>query len=149
MLRNYDRHKIHHRAHRRGSAQVAVNQKPDIARERRNVLTDPDEIAVSVADKAGQAGHTHTGPYGDQVFTNVVQFTSHRAIAGKAEQPPLLRHVGEVVIEGDELPPFRRGQMSIGSVRIETESHRSDLPRHAARFIRPHEPHGNIGFATT
>jgi hypothetical protein len=149
MLSNYDCHKIHHCAHRRSSAQVSVNQKPDIARERRNVLINPDEIVVSVPDKAGQAGYTHAGPYGDQVLTDVVQFASHRTIAGNAEQPPLLRHVGEVLIEGDELPPFQRGQMSIGSVRIKTEGHRSDLPRHGARFTRPHEPHGNISFATT
>jgi len=57
-----------------------------------------------------------------------------------------LRHIGEVLIEGDELPPFRRGQMRIGSVR---EGHRSDLPPHAGCFIRPHEPHGNISFTTT
>jgi hypothetical protein len=126
-----------------------VNQKPDIARERRNVLTDPDEIVVSVPDKAGQAGHTHPGSRGHQVLTDVVQFAGDRAIASNAEQPSLLRHVGEVLIEGDELPPFGRGQMSIGSVRIEIEGHRSDLPRHAARFIRPHEPHGKVSFATT
>jgi hypothetical protein len=126
-----------------------VNQKPDIARERRNVLIDPDEIVVSVPDKAGQTGHTHPGPHGDQVLADVVQFASHRSTAGNAEQPPLLRHLGEFLIEGDELPPFRRGQVSIGSVRIEAEGHRPDLPRHAARFIRPHESHGNISFTTT
>lgn len=60
----------------------------------------------------------------------------------------MLRHVGEFLIEGDELPPFRRGQVSIGSVRIEAEGHHPGLPRHAARFIRPHEPYGNVGFAT-
>jgi len=80
MLGNYDRNKIHHCAHGRSSAQVSVNQKPDIARERRNVLTDPDQIAVSVPDKAGQAGHTHAGPYGDQVFADMVQFAGHRAM---------------------------------------------------------------------
>jgi len=126
-----------------------MNQKPDIARERRHILGDPDEIAVSVPDKAGQASHTHTGPYGDQVLTDVVQFASHRTTAGNAEQPPLLRYFGEVLIEGDELPPFWRGQMSIGSVRIETEGHRSDLPRYGARFIRLYESHGNISFTTT
>lgn len=126
-----------------------MNQKPDIARERRHVLGDPDEIAVSIPNKTGQASHTHAGPYSDQVLTDVVKFASHRTNAGDAEQPPLLRHFCEVLIEGDELPPFRRGQMSIGSVRIETEGHRSDLPRHGARFIRPHEPHGNIGVTTT
>jgi hypothetical protein len=126
-----------------------VNHEPDVARERRNVLTDPDEIVVSVPDEAGQTGHTHPGSRGDQVLADVVQFASHRPIAGNTEQPPLLRHVGEVLIEGDELPPFRRGQMGIGSVRIETEGHRPDLPRHAASFIRPHKPHGNISFATT
>lgn len=87
ILGNYDRHKIHHRTHRRSSAQVSVNQKPDIARERGNVLADPDEIVVSVPDKAGQAGHTHAGPHGDQVLADVVQFAGHRTVAGNAEQP--------------------------------------------------------------
>jgi len=126
-----------------------VNQKPDVARERRTALTDPNEIVVPASDKAGQAGHTHTGLHGDQVLADVVQFASHRAIAGNAQQPPLLRHVGELLIEGDELPPFRRGQMSIGSVRVETEGHRPHLPCHASRFLRADKPHGNIGFATT
>ena len=38
--------------------------------------------------------------------------------------------------------------MGIGPVRIEAEGHCPNLPRHAAGFIRPHEPHGNVGFAT-
>ena len=38
--------------------------------------------------------------------------------------------------------------MGIGPVRIEAERHCPDLPRHAARFIRPHEPQGNVGLAT-
>jgi hypothetical protein len=79
ILRNCDRHKIHHGAHRRSSAQVSVNQKPDIARERRNVLTDPDEIVVSVPDKAGQAGHTHAGPHGDQVLAESARIGSARS----------------------------------------------------------------------
>lgn len=126
-----------------------MNHDPDITREGWNVLMDSDEIVVSVPEEAGQAGHTHGGPHRAQVLADVVQFASHRAIAGDAEQPPLLRHVGKGLIEGDELPPFRRDQISIRSVGIETEGHRSDLPRHAARFGRPHEPHGDIGFATT
>lgn len=143
-----DRHKIHHGAHRRGPAQVSVNQQPDVARERQNVFSDPDEIAILVPDEAGQAGYTYARPHGDQVLADVVQFAGHRAVAGNAEQPSLLRHVGEVLIEGDELPPFRRSQMGIGSVRIETEGHCSDLPRHTPRFLWADEPHGNIGFAS-
>ncbi|HTU56270.1 MAG TPA: hypothetical protein VMF62_20065, partial [Acetobacteraceae bacterium] len=67
---------------------------------------DPNEIAVSLAEKAGQAGHAHPGPHRDQVFADVVQFAGDRAVAGNAEQPALLRHVGVAVIEGDELPPL-------------------------------------------
>jgi hypothetical protein len=68
-----------------------MNQKPDIARERRQVLGDPDEIVVFIPDKTGQASHTHTGPHGDQVLTDVVQFAGHRTITGDTEQPLLLR----------------------------------------------------------
>lgn len=39
--------------------------------------------------------------------------------------------------------------MGIGPVRIEAEGHCPNLPRHAARFIRLHEPYGNVGFTTT
>jgi hypothetical protein len=112
-------------------------------------MIDPDEIVVFVAKKARQAGHTNAGPHRDQVFADVVQFAGYWTIAGDAEEPPLLRHVSKALIEGDELPPFGVGQMSIGPMRIEAENHFADLPRHATRFIRPHEPHGNVGFAAT
>jgi hypothetical protein len=79
----------------------------------------------------------------------VVQFTDHRAVSGNAEQPRLLRHVGEALFEGNELPSFRRSQMRIGPVRIEAEGHCPDLSGHTASFIRPHKPHGNVGFTTT
>ena len=118
ILRDSDCHKVHHGAHRGSFAQVSVNYEPDIARERRRVFTDADEIVVSIADEAGQARHTDPGPHGDQVFVDVVEFTSHRAIAGNPEQPPLLRHVGKVLIEGDELPPVRRAQMSKGPAKF-------------------------------
>jgi hypothetical protein len=124
-----------------------VNHEPDVAREWWDLLIDPDEIAVSVPKKARQAGHTDAGPHRDQVFADVVQFAGYGAISGNAEQPPLLRHVGKALIEGNELPPFRRGQMGIGPVRIEAEGHCADLARHAARFIRPRKPHRNVGFA--
>lgn len=140
-------HKIHHCADRRVFTQVAVNHEPDVAREGRNVLIDPDEIGVSLREKAGQAGHTHPGPRRDQVFADVVQFARHRPIAGNTEQPPLLRHVGVALIEGNKLPSFGRGQMRVGPMCIETEGHCPDLARYAARFIRPHEPHGDVGFA--
>ena len=52
---------IHHGADCRRLPQVAVNDQPDVAREGWDVLVDPDEIVVSVAEKAGQAGHTHAG----------------------------------------------------------------------------------------
>ena len=139
---------IDHRAYCRGLAKVAVNHDPDVAREGRDVLLDSDEIALSVPEKARQASHAYSGPHGHQVLADVVQFASHGTIAGDAEEPALLRHFGIGLIEGDELPPLRRGQMRIGPVRIEAEGHFPDLPRHAARFTRPHEPHGDIGFTT-
>ncbi len=125
-----------------------MNHEPDVAREGRNVLMDSDEVAVPIPEKAGQAGYTCPGPHGDQVLAYVVQFAGYGAVAGDAEQPQLLRHIGEALIEGNELPPFRRGQMGIGPMRIEAEVHLPDLPRYDARFIRPHESDGNVGFAT-
>jgi hypothetical protein len=83
-----------------------MNHEPDVAREGRDLLIDPDEIAVSFPKKARQAGHTDPGPHRDQVFTDVVQFAGYRAIAGKAEQPPLLRHVSKALIEGDDRSPL-------------------------------------------
>ena len=149
MLGNHGCDEIHHGAYCWRFAQVAVNHEPDVTREGRDVLVNPDKISLSIGKKARQAGHTHPGPHGDQMLADVVQFASHRTIAGDAEEPALLRHLGVVLIEGDELPPFGLRQVSIGSMRIETESHCSDFASHAGRFIRPHEPHGNIGFTTT
>ena len=100
---------IHHRAYRGGFAQIAVNHEPDVARKARNALVDADEVAVSLPEKARQAGHAHAGPHGDQVLADMVQFAGHRTAAGNAEQPYLLRHVGEARIERDELKSFGRG----------------------------------------
>lgn len=149
ILGNCGCREVHHCAYCRGFAQIAVNYEPDVAREGWNVLMDSDEVTVSFPNKAGQAGHAHGGPHGDQVLADVVQFACYGAVAGNAKQPPLLRHICEALIEGDKLPPFRRGQMGVGAVRVEAEGHCPDLPRHGSRFIRLHEPHGNVGFAAT
>jgi hypothetical protein len=148
VLGNDGRDEIHHGAYCRGFTQVAVDHNPDVSRKGRDVLVDPDKIALSIAEKARQAGHTYPGPHGDEVLADVVQFASDGTIIGDAEQPALLWHVRVVLIKGDELPAFRRGQMRIASVRIKAERHLPYLPRHAASFFRPHEPHGNVGLAT-
>ena len=126
-----------------------MNHEPDVTREGRDVLINPDKVPLSIRKKARQASHTYPGPRGDQMLADVVQFASHRTIASDAEEPALLRHLAIVLIEGDELPPFRRRQVSIGPMRVETEGHCSDFAPHAGRFIRPHQPHGNISFTTT
>ena len=62
-----------------------MNREPNVAREGWNILVDPDEIAVSLPDEAGQASHTHSGPRRDQVLADVVQFAGHRAAVGNTE----------------------------------------------------------------
>src|SRR5262249_20790200 len=128
------RDEIHHCAHRRGAAQIAVNDKPNVAHEGWYLVAESDKVAVALAEKAGQAAYSDPGVDSDQVFADVIQFADHRAVAGNSEQPSLLRQVGVALIKGDKLPPFRRGQMGIGPVGIEAEGHRPDLPRHAASF---------------
>jgi hypothetical protein len=48
-----------------------MNQEPDVACEGWSAVVDADEIVVSVPEKAGQAGHTDTGPHGNQVPEDV------------------------------------------------------------------------------
>jgi hypothetical protein len=95
-----------------------MNQKPDIAHKWWNVLSDPDEIAVSVPDKTGQPGHARSGPRGDHMLADAIQSATHRAFAGNAEQPPLLWHVREALIKSSELTLFRRTQMGLRPVRV-------------------------------
>lgn len=118
MLGNGGCDEIHYCAYCRGVSQIAVNHEPDVARERGNIRIDPDEIVVSLAQKAGQASHTHPSPRRNQMFADVVQFAGHRAVAGNTEQPPLLWHFGEAVIKGNKLPPLGHRQVSVGSVPI-------------------------------
>lgn len=120
------------------TARIAVNHNPDVARKIWNCLINPDQILVSISDKAGQASDTDPGPRRNQMFTDIVQFAGHGAVARNAQQPSLLRHVGVVLIDGDELPPFGRRQMSIIRTDVEAEGHRPNLPRHAARLLRLH-----------
>jgi hypothetical protein len=72
----------------------------EIAHKWWNVLSDPDEIAVSVADKTGQPGHAHSGPSGHHMLDDEIQFATHGAFAGNAEQAPLLWLVGEALCGG-------------------------------------------------
>src|SRR5262245_28993150 len=112
MLGDNGYYESHHCAYRRGLPQVAVNHEPDVARKGWHVLMDADEIVVFVSEEAGQAGYTYPSPYGNQMFADVVQFAGHWPLSGNAEQPPLLRHVGEALIEGNKLPALGRRHVS-------------------------------------
>jgi hypothetical protein len=54
-----------------------VNHEPDVAREGRDLLVDPDEIPVCVPKKARQAGHADPGP----------ERLTQRRVAGRPSPP--------------------------------------------------------------
>jgi hypothetical protein len=125
-----------------------MDHEPNIAREGRRVPIDPDEIGIRLAEEARQTGDADPGPRPDQMLGDIVQFAHNWSVARNAEQPLLLRHIGEGPVEGDELPTLGRSKMAVRAMGIEAERHRADLPRDTASLVGAHQPNGDIRLST-